>query len=724
MIKESTSALEKGYILVIAEKPDVARKIAAALRNDGARSARGSSTYEIPVAFDGKHYLICSASGHLYGLADPETNRNVFPIFDVEWFPKYGEPSSRNSSQRHSKFSGFVQRKIKSLSDAARNARIVVNACDYDIEGETIGFNALQFACSGKGNSSLRAKFSTLTREEIRQAFSSLEQSNGSLALAGRMRHMVDFLWGVNLSRALTQAANNHSASQFANITIGRVQGPTLAFVADREIEIMTHVPVPSWDIVCVLNKNGTTFETKYRTSPIRKESEAITVFKTVSDASFATVCKIFEFEVRLPPRYPFDLGELQKEAFYNHGLPPSATLSIAEKLYLNALISYPRTESQKLPASINPERILHSLHANQAYSTLIESLLSEPARRRLPLQGPADDPAHPAIYPTGEEPKQNLSDEEKKIYDLIVKRFCNAFAPDALVERTSASFEISSHEFVAEGSRLLKEGWMKYYPSKFSLLHSLIKLVEGEEVMVEKVSKVENYGARPSRYTEGSLLSKMETEGVGTKATRADIISTLIKREYLNKSRQLIPTENALALVDRLRKLCPQILSPDMTRSLEKKLESMRRSLESEELVVEEVLSSLRAVLRELKSMDSFTWQTTATRNLVKDGRRAKDTLLGACPGCKVGNLRVIRSFKTHKRFIGCSNYEGGCKLSSPLPPRGSIKTTKDRCQLCGWPMIIISYFRGARRSPSCSNFSCVSRNMSVTASGALREI
>ncbi len=145
------------------------------------------------------------------------------------------------------------------IASVARKANAFVNACDYDIEGETIGANILDFVC-GRPELVMRAKFSTLTQEDIRRAFSTLEPARNSLAQAGRIRHEVDFLWGVNLSRALTQSANK-SESKFANVTIGRVQGPTLAFVVDREIERASHVPLPLWTITCTLKKNGDSFE-------------------------------------------------------------------------------------------------------------------------------------------------------------------------------------------------------------------------------------------------------------------------------------------------------------------------------------------------------------------------------------------------------------------------------------------------------------------------------
>ena len=309
------------------------------------------------------------------------------------------------------------------------------------------------------------------------------------------------------------------------------------------------------------MKKANYTFQVRYKKSPIRALSLAETIFEAIAGSQYGTVTSVQRYTTNLPPRYPFDLGELQREAFYNYGMTPRTTLGIAEKLYLRALISYPRTDSQKLPQSIHPEEILHRLAKNLNYTGMIEALLSETSRRGFPWQGPREDPAHPAIYPTGEIPKQALSGDEKKIFDLIIRRFCNTFAPDAIIQKTLASFDISTHEFSAEWENVVEEGWLRYYDfRKFSHVSPTIELENGEKVLIDTKSKVEKYSKAAPRYNEASLLSKMESEGIGTKATRADTISTLIDRKYIRKSRELVPEENALTLVFQLRKHCPEI--------------------------------------------------------------------------------------------------------------------------------------------------------------------
>ena len=298
-------------------------------------------------------------------------DRGIWPVFDIEWFVKSGSTSRfRKHSGRESQ---ALTARLGVIRDLSKEASAVVNACDYDLEGETIGSNIIQFACEGART--LRAKFSTLTDEEIREAFSRLSPSDPNLALAGRMRHLVDFLWGVNLSRVLSESARAEGKS-FSNVTIGRVQGPALEFVVDREIDVMTHVPVPYWKIDCVLRKGNSRLQVHYAGGYIRSQSEANEVIKKLSSAESARVSSVAISSRKIPPRFPFNLADLQKEAFRTHKIRPSVTLSTAQKLYLKSLISYPRTGSQKLPNSIGYQKIFDRLSGGP-YSNVVSSLKS-----------------------------------------------------------------------------------------------------------------------------------------------------------------------------------------------------------------------------------------------------------------------------------------------------------------------------------------------------------
>lgn len=381
----------RNYYLTICEKPDAARKIAGAIGKDDFKKIMIDGTEVYLSKMNGRTFVVCYALGHLYTLEDPAKNRHVYPVFKVEWVPveKYGG-----------------KKIIDVINKLSNNASDFVNACDFDQEGEVIGYNILQYACGNKYEKAYRAKFSTLTEEELRNAFGTMKRGVGDgLAKAGRARHLLDFIYGVNLSRALAESVYRYS-KRFRNLTIGRVQGPTLSFVVEREIEIATHIPTPYWQVSAEFENDGQKFNAAYEREKVPKAVEAKEIVSACKGKEGKVVDVKNEKTEQLPPT-PFNLGDLQHEAYRLFRFSPSFTLSIAERLYLNALISYPRTSSQKLPRSIDYGKIISNLGMMGVYANLSGKLLRG---RLIPHEGRKDDPAHPAIYPTGEVPKRKLA--------------------------------------------------------------------------------------------------------------------------------------------------------------------------------------------------------------------------------------------------------------------------------------------------------------------------
>lgn len=680
---------------MIAEKPDAARKIANALGKVDVKKIRGMEVLEANSS-SGTKYTVCSALGHLYELSDPGVDRGISPVFDVDWFVK--SKSGFSSRIGPGRANPALANRLSVIRELGGSSTSVVNACDFDLEGEAIGSNILDIACAESLALRLRAKFSTLTGEEIKQAFAALEPPNRGLAEAGRMRHLLDFLWGVNLSRVLSSSARN--AGKFSNVTIGRVQGPALAFVVDRELELMTHVPIPYWKICCTLEKGGVKFQVEYAKGVIRNQSLASEIFEKVSSSNTAHVRSITHSTRTVSPRYPFNLADLQREAYRIHKIGPSTTLAVAQKLYLKSLISYPRTSSQKLPRSIGYSKILDRLSRSR-FSGVVTLLDSIAARRNLPCEGPGTDPAHPAIFPTGEAPPSNLDVMENKILELVVRRFCSAFAPDARLEELSAVFDIASVDFGYSGSKVSEKGWMLVYPYEQLVSdHPDVELREEETISIVDRNKEEKFDSPPPRYNEMTLVAKLTSENVGTKSTRAETVVTLIKRGYLTRKGPLVPTENALLLMEHLRSECPKIVSPEMTRELEEKIDLLETGRESPSKILAQAMISLRESISNLKGANLSSFGASDTSS------KTKISTIGSCPTCKTGSLRVLTSFKTGKRFVGCSNYSKGCRTSSPLPRRGVVKPTGKTCGGCQWPTILVWF--GRRPWRICPNINC----------------
>lgn len=663
------------YTLVVCEKPDAARRIAQAL--GAAKETRIASVPVFDVQFQNKDYKVCSAVGHLYGLVDSTKNRSVYPVLDLEWAPL----------ERWS-------RVINVISRLSKDADSFVHACDYDQEGEVIGHSILEYACGGAYEKSRRAKFSTLTDDEIKESFASLQEPSAGLANAGRSRHLLDFIYGVNLSRALAQSFKSGNKG-YRNLSIGRVQGPTLAFAADREQEIRLFVPDPYWVVTSDFDKDGQMVHAHYAKPRIDMLAEAQGVFDVCTGKN-GTVTAVDKRKIPLRPPAPFNTGDLQREAYRLFRVSPGYTLAIAEKLYLRALISYPRTSSQKLPPSINYRKILSALARSSTYS-LASVLLSK--GKLVPHEGPMTDPAHPAIYPTGVYGK--MSGLEFKIYDLIAKRLLATFGDAAVTERTDVAIDVRGHSFVAQGNVTLYEGWIAFYrPYASTEQVSLPQLAVGDALENRQVEVEEKFTPPPPRYSQSSLLAKMEHEKIGTKATRADIIATLFKRNYLEQKRGGIEvTDLGFAVVESMKGHVPDIISTELTRSMEEQLEKVERGAQEPVAVVE------YAVDRLVESLEAF--RIGEKKIGLEIGAAAKpDKIIGACPVCKTGNLRMIRSRKTRKRFVGCSNFAQGCRASAPLPQKGAIRPAKT-CK-CGWPIVKVVFARRAKPWQICVNMKC----------------
>jgi DNA topoisomerase-1 len=676
------------YTLVVCEKPDAARRIAQALGDPKESRPAGISVFD--VTHNDCHYKVCSALGHLYGLVDATKNRSVYPVLDLEW-----APVAKNLR---------AARVIRVISDLAKDASAFVHACDYDQEGEVIGHSILQYACGNKYEKALRAKFSTLTDEEIRESFANLEKPSSGLAEAGRSRHMLDFIYGVNLSRAL--AGSLKTANRYRNLSIGRVQGPTLAFAADRELEIRLHVPEPYWTVAARFEKDDQPFSARYEKPKIGTLAQA----RSIVDACVGregTVSEAADDKVVLRPPAPFNIGDLQREAYRLFRLGPGYTLAMAEKLYLRALISYPRTSSQKLPPSIGYGKIISRLGKIWSYGQLASTLLSRD--RLVPNEGHMTDPAHPAIYPTGVAPGK-LGGLEFKVYDLIVKRFLATFGDPAVSRRTDVAIDVNGYVFKAEGRSPVYDGWMIFYKPYVSLERlELPELRKGDLVKNLGIDMEEKFTQPPLRYNQASLLAKMEQEKIGTKATRADIIATLFKRGYIASGRAgMEVTGLGFAVIDSMRAFVPAIVSKDMTRSMEEQLELVEQGSADSVSVIEQ------AVDRLVESLAAFMEKEPDIGAKIGDAAAADSAqaaTVGPCPVCKKGQLRVIKSYKTKKRFVGCSNYSGGCKATAPLPQKGLVRTTGRACPECGWPVVGIIFARRAKQWKICINMQCPAR-------------
>lgn len=685
------------YTLVITEKPSAAKKIADALADSKVdkKQEHGVPYYEI--THHKKNVVVVPAVGHLYGLDEVKKTKGfTYPVFDVHWIPI-------GDIRKDAAYSKKYLNLIKKLS---KHATIFCLATDYDIEGETLGYNIIRFAC--KAEDATRMKFSTLTEKELVHSFDTpMPHLDWGQAFAGVTRHTLDWYYGINLSRALTSAITKQG--MFKILSSGRVQGPTLKILADREVEIKAFVAEPFWQIELNAQpkKQGKTKDTPsiqawHVQDKFWERSEAENIMSKIAGLKEAIVHRVHAIQTKQRPPTPFDLTTLQTEAFRCLNTSPKQTLAISQNLYLRGLISYPRTSSQQLPESIGFRDIMHHLAKQKAYADLIKTVLSG---KLIPNNGKKVDPAHPAIYPTGVNPK-SLEGKDAAVYDLIVRRFLATFGEPAVRETVTITLNANQEHFNAKGTRTIHPGWHLLYGPHVKLEEQELPPVqEHESVKVLKITMHTKETLPPKRYTEASIIKELERRGLGTKSTRAQIVDTLVHRNYVT-GRPLGVTELGLHVVDILHKYCNRILDEDLTRHFEQDMEKIRNMKEKPEGILKKAKEVLTGILTDFQHHEK-----EVGKELVSTFSKTREALstVGSCPTCKQGTL-ALRKGK-FGRFIACSTYPD-CKTTFSLPANGMAKPTEKVCEKCAHPIILM--IRKAKKPQEvCINVDCPAKVM-----------
>ncbi|OLS30938.1 MAG: DNA topoisomerase 1 [Candidatus Thorarchaeota archaeon AB_25] len=676
-------------VMVITEKPTAAKRIAHALDENQAPTEvkkRSASYYDCRRGND--DLIVVYALGHLFELKQTEKGW-TYPRMETSWVPKYEVEKKATQTKP-------IINLIKRLS---KDVDSFVVATDYDIEGSLIGYLTLKYACKADPKRAQRMFFSSLTDSEIQNAYDNMSNTlDFPMIEAGQVRHEIDWLYGINLTRALTLSVKN-TAGWFKIVSTGRVQGPTLSYVAEREQKINLFVPLPFWVIHAKTMHNGVEIELEYSKKRIDTKSDAETIAKTL-DRKTAHVDSINSRTTSQQPHPPFNLSTLQSEAYRHFGFKPSRTLAVAQSLYLDALISYPRTSSEKLPQTLDLKEILNRLGKMKSYTSMVKQVVQ--VGNFTPVQGKKTDPAHPAIHPTGTKPTKRLTPSEKKLFDLIVRRFLALFGEPAVKEHLRADIKHEEHALYLRGLRILKQGWMEFYGSYAKTNErELPEISEGDPLLLHPVNNEEKFTQPPARFNPASLLKLLERENLGTKATRARIVDSIKSRGYTLNDRFELSTLG-YALFETLEKYLPDILSPELTRYLEKEMNEIQQETTNREDVLTRAKDELLELLENFKSQEEEIGNDLVT-GLQRYWKSKEE--LGKCPTCRDGTLRVIRSAKTGKRFVGCSNYsEGKCDQTFPLPQKGDLSPLDKTCEHCGYQMFQVT--SGRRKWETCINW------------------
>ena len=588
---------------IIAEKPSVARDIARVV---GANSKQDGY-------MEGYGYLVTWAMGHLIALAMPEAYG--FTAYKAEDLPIRPNPFQlivrqvRKDKEYISDPAALKQLKvIRSCFDKAN--RIIV-ATDAGREGELIFRYIYQHLGCRKPFD--RLWISSLTDKAIREGLSNLKPGShyDNLYYSAKARSEADWLVGINASRAL-------SIVRKGGYSLGRVQTPTLAMVCRRYIENRDFSSVPYWKISVLTEKEGVSLKA-IGSADYESEATAQTALATLRSQSQLTVESVARKVGHTSPPLLYDLTALQKEANRRHGFSADKTLSIAQSLYEKKITTYPRTGSRYISEDVFEEvpALLRKTGAT----------ITPPLNRHSVDNAKISD--HHAIIPTGETPS-GMSADETTIYQMVVNRFIEAFSPDSEEERMLVRFTDGNSTFAWKACRQISLGWKNVQKGKEAeaekkedgdeqVLSSLPNLTEGENLPLVHAEITEHKTKPKPLYTEATLLSAMENAGkdvedaeskkamaecgIGTPATRANIIETLILRDYIRRDKKvIIPTEKGLAVYEIVKD--KRIANAEMTGSWELTLAAIEAGQMPPEKFAQGINSYVGTICEELLSL------------------------------------------------------------------------------------------------------------------------
>jgi DNA topoisomerase I len=695
--------------LIVTEKNNSAKKISDILSGG---SATADAAYKVPFYTwsdgEGDHMAI-GLKGHVMSPAFPDgySNWQQTDLHDLIDAPITKEATDKNV--------------LRAIRKVAKDASDIVIATDYDREGELIGLEALeQIADSNPAIASeqvdarpqiKRARYSALTKDEIERAFGDLDELSYDLAYAGAARQDIDLIWGATLTRAVSLATRRFG-SNF--LSVGRVQSPTLSLIVERELERRAHVAEPYWEVFARFQHPDGAFEAHHATDRFWKSEEAEAAI--AGTTSPGTVKEVTAKRSKRQPPTPFNTTAFSTEASSRLGITPKRAMSLAEDLYMDGFISYPRTDNTVYPASLPLRELVNSLTRIPEFE--VAAGLTEGELK--PTRGKKETTDHPPIYPTQAVHPGALEGPKGRVYELIARRFLATFAPPMVTESTRADIEAGSEPYFVRGSVVIDPGFAAIYTYARSSDEEIPKLEQGQTLELEgEPWSVEKETQPPSRISQGKLIELMEERGLGTKATRPDIIQKLYDRGYVY-SNPPEPSETGIAMYNAFHEHVPVMATPEMTAELEQDMDQIAGGEISKDKVLEisrEMLHSTTAALQDRS--EDFAKVIWAGMD--------EDKFLGPCRVCEEAGrkrddgspnrLRVI-DLKGGKRMYGCEGWNrddpeaaDSCRVSGPLPGRGyELWRLEERCSECGqMPRLTVKGFRG-RPWKLCLNDECPS--------------
>uniref|UniRef100_A0A1D1Z473 DNA topoisomerase n=1 Tax=Anthurium amnicola TaxID=1678845 RepID=A0A1D1Z473_9ARAE len=665
-------------VLMVAEKPSIALSIATAM-SDGRMSTRRGSTdvHEFDGMFLGSHvrYKVTSVIGHVFSVDFPPKFQNWDLTDPMDLFQA---PILKSESNPKAHI-------CRHLHQEARGCGYLVLWLDCDREGENICYEVIE--CTGileseVGKKIYRARFSSVTEKDILKAMSNLVEPNKDEALAVDARQEIDLKVGV----AFTRFQTRYFQGKYGNldsrvISYGPCQTPTLGFCVQRYLQIMTFKPETFWSLHLYIMKDGYELQLEWERNKIFDLDVALMFQKLVASDSTLKVTNVSTKEECKSRPCGLNTVNLLKVASSALGLGPHIAMQVAERLYTQGFISYPRTESTSYPASFDCRSTLEVLVNNPILREDVQALLVNGFQK--PRMG-SDAGDHPPITPMRCASEEMLGNDAWRLYVYICQNFIGSISPDCKYTRTKIEFEAGREVFFCVGQHVTRKGFTSVMPWMGVNERKLPQFSSGERIKILKVDLYEGSTTPPDYLSESELISLMEKNGIGTDASIPVHINNICERNYVqvNAGRRLVPTALGTTLIRGYQCIDPDLCLPDIRSFIEQQITLIAKGKASHVRVVQHVLQQFMQkfsyFVKQIENMDAlFEAQFSP---LSESGR-----LLSKCGKC----TRYMKYISSQPSRLYCVT----CEEVYHLPQNGSIKLYKELvCPLDGFELLLLS--------------------------------
>ncbi|XP_050292586.1 DNA topoisomerase 3-beta isoform X1 [Quercus robur] len=665
-------------VLMVAEKPSIAVSIATQLSHGQMSTRRGSTdVHEFEGMFLGfrAQFKVTSVIGHVFSVDFPATYQNWTATDPLDLFQAQITKTESNPKAHI----------CRHLSQEARSCGYLVLWLDCDREGENICFEVID--CTGfrmreARKRVYRARFSSVTDKDILKAMDNLVEPNEDEALAVDARQEIDLKVGVAFTRFQTTYFQGKYGNLDARvISYGPCQTPTLGFCVQRYLQITTFKPEKFWALQPYMIQNGYELKLEWERDKLFDLDVATMFQKLVMEDGILEVTEISEKQESKSRPAGLNTVNLLKVASSGMGFGPQMAMQLAERLYTQGFISYPRTESTAYPSSFDFRGTLGALANNTIWGNDVQRLLANGYHK--PRLG-SDAGDHPPITPMQSATEDMLGKDAWRLYQYVCQHFIGTVSPDCKYLRTKVKFSIGGECFHCTGQRVIDEGFTSIMPWLAVTERNLPRFTKGEKIEASKVELYEGSTMPPDYLSESELISLMEKNGIGTDASIPVHINNICERNYVQvqAGRKLVPTSLGITLIRGYQCIDPDLCLPDIRSFIEQQITLVAKGQMDHFRVVQHVLQQFKQkftyFVKQIENMDALF---EAQFSPLADSGRA----LSKCGKC----LRYMKYISMQPSRLFC----GTCEEVYYLPQNGTIKLYKElSCPLDNFELLIVS--------------------------------